>query len=443
MHVQPNRIDPATTRSAAAADARLTWIIAALVGVIGGLLISFASQRAARAAKSQEPEIASPYVVSTPLSDPPIAEAVFPNTYEAPAEAARPPEPPREPHPPKPLRAWTEAELSSQLRRMPEVNSRSPKTGLPLLTGNETKIPPDEARVMTAFGMVHRALGPITDVSRKHGFAQMIWSGNVIGDSVGSRGLSVGPSDLVEPVAVRGLQQVLQTEDDKGRSRLIRFLDQIEGPVASQALAQRALFELAPALRQQAVTALSKRPRAEYRQVLLDGLRYPWPPAADHAARALVQVSDTNAIEALQHLLDEPDPRLLFQDQQEWYVREIVKVQHLANCFMCHPQSKRPADLRGLVPVPGKAISLSYYLDEDKTDRTALFVRSDVVFLKPDFSVLQPVDDPGPWPTEQRFDYVVRRRPAKEETRHTMDGDYPQRNAVRFALWHLTRKGQR
>ena len=64
----------------------------------------------------------------------------------------------------------------------------------------------------------------------------------------------------------------------------------------------------AGAVRGLAVTALKAHPVEKYRQVLLDALRYPWPPAADHAAETLVAVGDTAAVPQLRVLLDAPDP---------------------------------------------------------------------------------------------------------------------------------------
>ena len=72
-----------------------------------------------------------------------------------------------------------------------------------------------------------------------------------------------------------------------------------------------------------------------------------------------------------------------------------------------------------------------------------LSVRADVIYLKQDFSVLQPVANAKPWPRMQRFDYLVRKRElnAEEAARLTRDqrgkaetASYPQRDAVLWAL---------
>jgi hypothetical protein len=74
------------------------------------------------------------------------------------------------------------------------------------------------------------------------------------------------------------------------------------------------------------------------------------------------------------------------------------------------------------------------------------FERADMVYLKQDFSVVQPVPDAAPWPTLQRFDYLTRKRElTKEELEGLRPGeklpapaDYPQRQAVLWALCELT-----
>src|SRR5439155_27305398 len=39
-----------------------------------------------------------------------------------------------------------------------------------------------------------------------------------------------------------------------------------------------------------------------------------------------------------------------------------------------------------------------------------LFVRADVTYLRQDFSEVQTVGHPGPWPKQQRFDFLIRAR---------------------------------
>src|SRR5262249_29512216 len=108
------------------------------------------------------------------------------------------------------------------------------------------------------------------------------------------------------------LVQMLQAEDEPGRMILVKVLGSIDDKAATQALGQRALYDLSPDIRYQAIQELKKRPRDQYRQLLLDGLRYPLPAVAQHAAEALVELQDRDALTALAHLAKEPDPAAPF-----------------------------------------------------------------------------------------------------------------------------------
>ena len=106
----------------------------------------------------------------------------------------------------------------------------------------------------------------------------------------------------------------------------------------AEVLAKMAVFDLSAKVRASALQVLANRPRGEYRQVLLDGLRYPWAPAANHAAEALVVLEDTDALSALKELAKLPDPSAPVYDpeQKKHFVREVVRINHLANCMLCH-----------------------------------------------------------------------------------------------------------
>jgi hypothetical protein len=66
-----------------------------------------------------------------------------------------------------------------------------------------------------------------------------------------------------------------------------------------------------------------------------------------------------------------------------------------------------------------------------------------VTYLRQDFAVTQPVDKHGPWPANQRYDYLVRSKPVPPETdieklRRQYGRDYPQRYAVLYVLQQLS-----
>jgi hypothetical protein len=285
------------------------------------------------------------------------------------------------------------------------------------------------------------------------------------------------------------LVQMLQAENQPVRRLLVELLDRTPGRRASAALAGRAVFDLSAEVREAAVRALARRPRDDYFGLLLDALRYPWAPAADHAAEALVALDDRESVPRLRALLAEPDPAapatrpfsdidpallrhapwppdawpptaVVLDDAQGGrprmsplgrpddiperararggvsVVREVVRVNHLRNCLLCHAAAAGPPTYAIVAPVPSPdrplppVFSNAYY-----EARSGMAVRADVTYLRQDFSVPQPVEDPGQWPTNQRYDYMVRTRYATaEELRRPMPPTYPQREAVRWAL---------
>jgi hypothetical protein len=176
---------------------------------------------------------------------------------------------------------------------------------------------------------------------------------------------------------------------------------------------------------------------------LLTALRYPWPPAAYHAAKALVALRDTDSISKLEALLDELDPRQPFVAEDDtWMKTELVRVNHLRNCLLCHPRSVSPRDrIRAAVPTPGRPLPALYY-QASSSD----VVHADVTFLRQDFSIMQPVADVGPWPGMQRFDFLVRTRPLTDDEvsqqaqrKNGSSHTYPQREAVSTALQRLSK----
>jgi hypothetical protein len=247
------------------------------------------------------------------------------------------------------------------------------------------------------------------------------------------------------PEAIPTLMQLLQAEGTPLRMLLVETLAQIKGAEASKALAQRAVFDLSAEVRKKATLALASRPAAEFEQVFLDALRYPWAPAADHAAESIVALGLKSLTPRLIPLLKESNPSLPYQEKNIWKVRTLVRFNHLCNCVVCHAPSQSKEDLvRGLVPKPGEEPPPLYY-----KGGSGVFIRASVTFLRQDFSVVQPVEQPGKWATHQRYDYLVQTRPltpaeVKLVRKMQKKGDFPttfeQREAVLFALRALTNR---
>jgi hypothetical protein len=243
------------------------------------------------------------------------------------------------------------------------------------------------------------------------------------------------------PAAVPMLEQVLQSEAPALRLLLVKQLAQIEGPESDAALARRAVFDVSEDVRHVAVEVMKTRPLQGMRSTLLGALRYPWAPAADHAADAIVGLRDKEAVAELSKLVDLPDPAAPTYDasKKKWFKPDMARVNHLSNCLLCHAPSTTLRDpVRGVIPDPSKPLLEAYY---QRSEGPA--VRADIVYLRQDFSVAQCVEHPGEWPVYQRFDYFVRRVevPEKEATataEAARKRNYPQREAVLFAIRQLT-----
>jgi phage FluMu protein Com len=246
--------------------------------------------------------------------------------------------------------------------------------------------------------------------------------------------------------SVPALQQLLMAEDASIRQVLIELLARIDGPRASAMLARNALFDLNPEVRKSACAALAKRPREEYQAVLLEGFRYPWSAVADHTAEALIALNLRQTVPALVSLLDQPGPSAPYKKpgKEELYIREVVRINHPRNCLLCHAPSFQESDkLRGFVPPADQPLPPPFTREYYANRRPGQFVRADVTYLQQDFSVPLPVENPGKWPAVQRFDFLVRERPAANsevQAARQADDKVPNayQQAIFFALRELT-----
>jgi hypothetical protein len=344
------------------------------------------------------------------------------------------------------------------------LSERADLGGLPMRNGADCQIPREQAEDLQVIsrgmrplvtelraelqrGLSHRMLGYSLQTLAREGRGRGRSGKSSFNENEAS--LSTGSRLSLKPTAVSGVVQILQAEEVPLRALLIQLLAATPDRAATTALAQRAVFDTSDFLREDAVEELRNRPEEEYRQVLLDGLRYPWAPAADHAAEALVALQDRKALRELVNLLELPDPAAPRQGlDRKWFEPQLVRVNHLRNCLLCHSPSFDKEDLvRGPVPTPGQKLPEVYYSEFRNPA-----IRADVTYLRQDFSVLQKVPDPGKWPERQRFDYVIRQReltPGELRAYQAADESaakkgslrtYPQREAVLFALRELAGK---
>ncbi len=320
---------------------------------------------------------------------------------------------------------------------------RSDLVGLPFRTGDQCRKHPEEVRFMAS---TSASVGRVLMIASRA--SHQSWSYSNAVDAAES----IRNSDkLQRPEAVSTLVQMLQVEPLPVRFELIRVLSGIQHPLAGVALAERAIFDVAEEVRVTAIEALKSQSVEKYRHRLFDGLRYPWAPASYFAAQALISLDDKESVSSLVEMLDEADPNLSFINDDGVYVkRELVRINHLRNCVLCHAPSQSRSDLvRGSVPTPGRPIPAGY-----NSRSRGEFVQADVVYLKQDFSVMHHVENADPWPTRQRFDYVVRVReltPEEQEEatvndqtdthrNRTNPTSFPQRQAILLALRELTGK---
>jgi hypothetical protein len=312
------------------------------------------------------------------------------------------------------------------------LDSRADLVGLPLRRAADCELDRQSATNLAFFaGNIRRLLN-----DQGIGFKSVEQFGELLAQHLGA----MADGKRYDEAAVPAMMQILCVENGPIREALIHRLIHIEHPSASEAMVKLALFDVSEKVRSQAVAGLALRPPEEYRSHLLAGFRHPWPPVAEHAAGAMVSLEDRAALPDLKKLAEQADPAAPYDEGGRTLIREVARINHLSNCLMCHAPATGKGDLaRGRIPVPGQPLprSFEYYNRED-----GIFVRADVTYLRQDFSIMQPVENAQPWPEMQRFDFLVRSRPAtaQERARQTIQpASYPQRTAALYAIQELSK----
>ena len=333
-------------------------------------------------------------------------------------------------------------------RPTPPIYARIDLAGLPMRMGMDCHLGKESAEAMQILSRKLRSYMSESVSAEARANRSGVEDSRPSADFVRGKLLADGEKTWTASEAVPTLVQILQGEDRPMRLLMVELLARIKCREATQALAQRATFDVAADVREAAVNALRDRPSDDVREALIGGLRYPWPAAAEFAAEAFANLADKSAVPYLARLLDEPDPaapyRLSKGANAGYFVREVVRVNHLRNCMMCHSPSLGQSDLVR-APVPSQsqplppAFSPAYYQAPPSPGN--MFVRADVTYLKQDFSTPQAVANPGPWPAHQRYDYFVRLKqvlPVETPAKSRIQASYPQKQAVLFALRELT-----
>jgi hypothetical protein len=303
------------------------------------------------------------------------------------------------------------------------IDARSDLAGLPLRRGTACRLTP------TAAAHLDTCSGALRGMAREPSALHKL---------LNDEDPKVNMWLKAESVSV--LMQMLMAETAAVREVLAEQLSRIEGKPATEALAQLALFDLAPGVRERAIRALATRPASDYRLLLLRGFEHPWPAVADHAAEAIVALKWKDTVPTLVRLLETPDPQAPYRKVAGGpsFVRELVRVNHLRNCLLCHPPSFDTQDkVRGLVPSPNRPLPVQPVVSWRSEPSPGLFVRADVTYLKQDFATMMPVDNPGAWPNTQRFDFFVRERIASYHDLKKAGRD-EHKQSLLFALHELT-----
>jgi hypothetical protein len=310
------------------------------------------------------------------------------------------------------------------------LKARPDLAGLPFAMGDACRTKGERARAFKSAAEAVRSL----------------WGSGLLG----GRGAEEGQAERFYRARVAVVEQVMPAHEPPARRSLTRALASVPSPEATRALARLAVFSTDKAVRAAAVEALAVRRDKGSTEVLAAGLRYPWPGVAENAAAAIAKLRRKDLAPRLRALLTAPDPRGPRAEsaggRQEVVAYELVRVNHLRNCLLCHAPAERgqteDETLVAEVPVPAESLpdtSGGYY-----QPKSNLLVRVDVTYLRQDFSAMQTVSDwtADSWSEKQRFDFVLRRRvltaaEAADLRQRLSKGESPYRRAAERALREL------
>ena len=146
---------------------------------------------------------------------------------------------------------------------------------------------------------------------------------------------------------VAALIQVVTPEGAELGQQMVKCLTTISHVDATRALARLAVFSEEDEVHKDAVAALAARQRNDFTDILLSALKYPWPAVAERAADAIATLKRKDLLPQLVEVLERPDPRAPQTQQKDGknviVVRELVRINHLRNCLLCHPPASPAA----------------------------------------------------------------------------------------------------
>lgn len=273
------------------------------------------------------------------------------------------------------------------------IEKRPDLAGLPWRLDDSCELDKNESRLL------------MTASRSAIGFRARAASKGIHSESIKSQS-AIMAANLIQDTSA--IVQILQAQPPLIRTRMVKLLSLKEDEESIQAIADRALFDTSEEVRDLALHELKLHRTEKVRERLVNGFDHAWEPVAVNAANALVELNDELSLDDLRKKLNMPDPHAPYQDEEgNWKVRELVRVNHLRNCLMCHAPVVDPkaSPFMAAVPEPKRPLPRIYY---DSGSRTR--VRPDITYIIQDFSASHMVNDANPWPLEQRFDYFVRNR---------------------------------
>lgn len=334
--------------------------------------------------------------------------------------------------------------------------ARADLRGLPFMMGKACRTPTKQAQLFSeAATVVHQTKVEIRkDGDVREDVAPLDHFWRIYGqlwDQPTAKHRRAAGAEENDRAKVASLMQIFGRSSGFYQESLASYLAKIDHADATQALVQLALYSPEPKVRSTAVAGLKSRDQNNSTRLLVDGFHYPLPAVWRRAADAIVELKLTDAAAELINVLEQPDPRAPHKGplngKEAMLIRELVRVNHHRNCLLCHaPANDGPVPrdvLTPLVPLPDRALPTTpggygFGMSPD------IFVRTDITYLRQDFSLMMDVENPDPWPRLQRFDFFVRTREvgAKEAERMVealaKAGTPPSHQAAQFALRELT-----
>lgn len=294
------------------------------------------------------------------------------------------------------------------------MDRRRELRGLPFVMGDDCRLPMDRARsFQEAVTAVREAVDVATSMRSYRADDTHVTFWNAYSGRADNRGL-----DEMRPQSgMAALAQILGPQSMNLRASFAQHLGQWNTPEATKMLAKAAIFDPSGDVRNIAIKSLKERPREQYTDVLLSGLRYPMAAVARRASVAMILLDRKDLLPSLVDFLGEAAPgdpvEATVNDRKACTVQEVVRINHHRNCLLCHApaQTGNVEEVPGLIPSPGSPFpptTREYY--GSAFTRGEPVVRADTTYLRQDFSVMMPVENAAPWPDLQRFDFLVRTR---------------------------------